>query len=537
MSELPRGWTTIRIGDVGVWRGGGTPSKANSSFWTGGTIPWVSPKDMKRSHIAEAIDNITEEAIKGSATQLVPEGSVLIVTRSGILQHSLPVAANTVPVAINQDLKALTPKEGIETEFLMRQLQADAQEILKTCTKSGTTVESIDFERLKDHEFRLPPLPEQRRIVAKVDGLIARTARARKELDCIPNLIAHYKQRLLATAFSGVLTAAWRIHRGFEEPALKTVDELAEGLRYGTAQKCYEEPKGIAVLRIPNVLAGKVSFNDLKYAQLSASEFEKLKLYVGDLLVVRSNGSADLVGRPALVEEQAAGMAYAGYLIRIRPRTDLIVPKFLAFMLEAPVTRSTLQENARSTNGIHNVNAKELGRLPIPFFAMEEQAEIVRRIESAFVRLDRVAADHAAAERLILKLDAAILAKAHCGQLVPQDPNDEPASVLIERMRAENNAAPAKAPSRKATAATEKREAPRRRGQLGKGTTMRKSRKDADVKGQPYLTQLVREMGGKVRPNELYTASNLDMVDFYQQLSIEHDCGWLENDNMMVKAA
>ena len=139
MSELPKGWVTLSTGDAGVWRGGGTPSKANSEFWTSGTIPWVSPKDMKRSYIAEAIDNITESAIENSATQLIPEGSVLVVTRSGILRHSFPVAANTAPVAINQDLKALTPFDGIEPEYVMLQLQADASEILRECTKSGTT--------------------------------------------------------------------------------------------------------------------------------------------------------------------------------------------------------------------------------------------------------------------------------------------------------------------------------------------------------------------------------------------------------------
>lgn len=435
MSGLPEGWTTVSIGDLGYWRGGGTPSKSRPEYWTDGTVPWVSAKDMKRDNIAEVEDYITENAINESSTQLIDAQSVLVVTRSGILRHSLPVAVNVVPVAINQDLKALTPFAGFEPDFILRQLQADAQIILADCMKTGTTVESIHFERFKARDFRIAPLLEQRRIVAKADGLTARTSRASEELNRIPTLIARYKQRLLTLAFSGELTANWRKERNLNAATIKKIDDLAESLRYGTSQKCYSEPQGVAVLRIPNVSLGKVKLDDLKYAELPSKELEKLLLRVGDLLIVRSNGSADLVGRPAIVDEQAEGMAYAGYLIRIRPRVDVVVPKFLALMLEAPMTRGIFQASARSTNGIHNVNAKELAALPIPVFELEEQTEIVDRIESAFGWLDRMAADHAAAARLLPKLDTAILTKAFRGQLVPQDPDDEPATALIKRIR------------------------------------------------------------------------------------------------------
>ena len=205
MSGLPEGWAIVPAGELGDWRGGGTPSKSNEAFWKAGTIPWVSPKDMKRQFISDAEDHITEAAIAGSATQRVPANSILMVTRSGILQHSLPVAINTVPVTVNQDLKTLSPFEGILPEYILRHLQADARLILEAASKTGTTVESIDFDRLKAYPIRLAPLPEQKRIVAKVDGLTARTARARTDLARIPTLIARYKQRLLALAFSGEL--------------------------------------------------------------------------------------------------------------------------------------------------------------------------------------------------------------------------------------------------------------------------------------------------------------------------------------------
>jgi type I restriction enzyme, S subunit len=103
-------WPMVPLGDVGRWFGGGTPSKANPKYWTGGTIPWVSPKDMKQPLIDDAQDHITEEAVGESSTNMVEIGSVLVVARSGILQHTLPVAITTRRVALNQDIKAVEPR-------------------------------------------------------------------------------------------------------------------------------------------------------------------------------------------------------------------------------------------------------------------------------------------------------------------------------------------------------------------------------------------------------------------------------------------
>ena len=111
--QLPDNWSYTQLNNLGEWSGGGTPSKARNDFWENGTIPWVSPKDMKRLLIDESIDSITDLALGESAAKLIPEESVLMVTRSGILEHTFPVSLNTVPVTVNQDLKALTPHSSI----------------------------------------------------------------------------------------------------------------------------------------------------------------------------------------------------------------------------------------------------------------------------------------------------------------------------------------------------------------------------------------------------------------------------------------
>ena len=111
-------WRQVPLSELGGWSGGGTPSKSNPVFWEDGTIPWVSPKDMKVGRIADSEDHITELGLNNSATNLIPAGSVLVVTRSGILRHTLPVAVTAVPVSVNQDLKALTPGVNILSEYV-----------------------------------------------------------------------------------------------------------------------------------------------------------------------------------------------------------------------------------------------------------------------------------------------------------------------------------------------------------------------------------------------------------------------------------
>ncbi|PDW01496.1 restriction endonuclease subunit S [Candidatus Viridilinea mediisalina] len=282
---------------------------------------------------------------------------------------------------------------------------------------SGTTRQRISGGNLKRLEIPLPPLAEQRRIVARLDELLAHAQRARAELARVPGLVERQKQAVLAQAFSGELTREWREQQGLLEPSVVALKSLVSDIRYGTAQKCDSEPKGVAVLRIPNIGEGLIVLNELKYAELNVRDYNKLRLIEGDILVIRSNGSADLVGRPAMVADSAVGLAYAGYLIRLRPITTAISSHFLTLMLRAPQIRNIIEVNARSTSGVHNVNSAELAALHIPKPSKEEQHEIVRRIESAFTRIERTAAEAARAAGLIERLEQATLARAFRGAL------------------------------------------------------------------------------------------------------------------------
>jgi len=152
-------WRTEALTDICTRiYGGGTPSKSHPEYFEG-SIPWVSPKDMKSDVIADSIDHITEEAISNSTTNIVPEGSVLMVIRSGILKHSLPVAINTVPVTINQDMKAFVPSICITASFLRNYFKAIESDVLAGVR--GVTADNIDFKSFQQRKIIVPPISLQ----------------------------------------------------------------------------------------------------------------------------------------------------------------------------------------------------------------------------------------------------------------------------------------------------------------------------------------------------------------------------------------
>jgi len=169
--DLPSGWASVRLGEIGGILGGGTPSKANDLFWNG-SIPWVSPKDMKISYLSETADYVTRHAIKNSSVKLIPENSLLLVVRGMILAHSFPVAINTIPVTINQDMKALLVLPEIK-DYLLRMIQGLKHDFVSMVDRSSHGTCKLISEKLWNKWVTLPPVEEQRRIVAKVDELMA----------------------------------------------------------------------------------------------------------------------------------------------------------------------------------------------------------------------------------------------------------------------------------------------------------------------------------------------------------------------------
>lgn len=170
--SFPAGWLSVPLLDTGNWRGGGTPSKSRLDFWHG-DLPWVSPKDMKVLHISDAQDHISASAVEGSSVRLIPQGSLLMVVRGLILARAFPVALTTREITINQDMKALTPHYPATKHFLLLALRAFATRVLELVERSSHGTCKLKTEVLERLDIPIPPLAEQRRIVAKVDQLMA----------------------------------------------------------------------------------------------------------------------------------------------------------------------------------------------------------------------------------------------------------------------------------------------------------------------------------------------------------------------------
>lgn len=204
-SRLPEGWAVECLSSLGKWTGGGTPSKSNPAYWKNGTVLWVSPKDMKSHEITDSLDKITEAAIADSSAKYVEPNSVLVVMRSGILRHTLPVAVNKVQITMNQDMRALSLFEGPSAEFVALSLRACQTEILSTCSKDGTTVNSIDSNALDKFNIPVPPPAEATEILRRVSEALSTAAETLAQLDAEATDAARLKQAILKAAFEGKL--------------------------------------------------------------------------------------------------------------------------------------------------------------------------------------------------------------------------------------------------------------------------------------------------------------------------------------------
>lgn len=188
-----------------------------------------------------------------------------------------------------------------------------------------------------------------------------------------------------------------------------------------------------------NIRDGRIGFANLKYLPNDHAEFPELFLQPGDVIFNRTN-SFELVGKSAVFYGADAPVSFASYLIRVQ--CFAIRPKLLAYYLNSAVGRQWVASVASQQVGQANVNGTKLRGLGIPLPPEGEQAAMEAWINNAFARADRMEAEAARARALIDRLEAAILGRAFRGELVPQDPNDEPASVLLDRIRAQRAAAP-----------------------------------------------------------------------------------------------
>lgn len=163
---IPHDWKSKKLSDLGKWTGGGTPSKEITEYWSNGNIYWISSQEVKEPILRKTTYTITERALNETSTTLVPKNSIVVVVRSGILQHTLPVAKIEIPMAINQDIKALVLDDPSDADYIINSINNQEKHILHWCTKKGTTVESLLFDVFSEYTIPYATLNERRRIAA-----------------------------------------------------------------------------------------------------------------------------------------------------------------------------------------------------------------------------------------------------------------------------------------------------------------------------------------------------------------------------------
>jgi type I restriction enzyme S subunit len=457
--ELPDGWVDCEVGDIARIVGGGTPtSKIPSNFSVESGVPWLTPADLSDHqgiYISHGKRYLTSQGYATSSAKLMPKGSVLFSSRAPI--GYVAVAENEI--CTNQGFKSFVCSRGIWPEYLYFWLKYAKP--LAEQLASGTTFAEISGTNAARIPLCLAPTREQQRIAVKLEKLLNKVDVCQKRLTTIPMFLKRLRQSVLAAACSGRLTVDWREEQpnisiveqlGDDSDALPSnwrsvcVGDVIENLKYGTSQKCGYTKHGVPVLRIPNVLNGVIDQTDLKYAQLPPKEFEQLRLQVGDILLIRSNGSVSLVGRSALVREQERGLAYAGYLIRLRPNRSRVESGFLNFAFGSFDVRLQIELEARSTSGVNNINSEEVRALRLSLPPLAEQREIVRRVKGLFALADTIEDRYREAQKRVDHLSQSILAKAFQGDLVPTEAelakaegrSFESAEKLLERIKHTN---------------------------------------------------------------------------------------------------
>lgn len=310
----------VRLGDIVEIRGGGTPSKDVPDYWNG-NIPWASVKDFKSAEITETIDTITEQGVANSATNIIPAGNILMPTRMSVGK----VAINKVPMAINQDLKALFPASTVDIRYLFHSLLANRHMLERHAT--GATVKGITLDVVKALQIPLPSLAEQKRIAAILDKADQLRQKRRQAIALLDSLT----QSIFLEMFGHITNTVQLM-------------DVCDRITDGTHQAPNWSTDGIPFLFVSNIRNQAISFESNKY--VSKEEYSRLtkncRIEAGDVLytAVGSYGHAAVVplGRDFIFQRHIA---------HIKPKIDQISPQFLAFALESTNVRQQADRVAR----------------------------------------------------------------------------------------------------------------------------------------------------------------------------------------------
>jgi len=408
--EVPDNWKWCKLEDIVSFGGGKTPSMDNKEYWHNGNHLWVTSKDMKYSHITDSLMKITDKALE--LMTIYERGTLLIVTRSGILRHTLPISILESPATVNQDLKAISPYLQELSEYLYIVIKANEHFILKEYHKDGTTVDSIDFDKFKCLPIPLPPITEQRRIVAETKHWFALIEQINQDKSDLHTIIHKVKNKILDFAIHGKLVPqdpndepafellkrinpkaeitcdnghSEKLPQGWYSVTINDVCSIIGGVSYN---KVDIQDTGIRVLRGGNIQRGKVFYcSDDVFIPFSYQNKENQVQY-GDIIVVASTGSQTLIGKTGFVDRDIPKTQIGAFLRIVRPKQKTLSP-YIRLLFQTDAYKDYIRNVAKGSN-INNVKNAHLQNYQICLPPLVEQQRIVAKIEELFSVLDNI---------------------------------------------------------------------------------------------------------------------------------------------------
>ena len=349
------------IGSLGQWRGGGTPSKSRPEFWENGTIPWVSPKDMGSYELASTQDKITLQATRESSANLVPGPSLAVVSRSSILQHTLPVSIVPFEASFNQDTKTLTPHKNVNLHYAAHVLRAHANSILATTSKRGGSVNSLILPKFLEYKVPIPPLPIQEEIVRTLSNFAHLATRLemelKTELEARQNQFTYYRDHLVT---------------GLQQVQLvpiKDIGELQRGRRF-TRNDMVDEG-------IPAIHYGEI-YTTYGYRTESTTSF--VKDAIGPQLRFAQPGDVIIAAVGETVADVGTGVAWLG-TTPVAYHDDSFAlhhnqdPRYISHALRTSEYRRQ-KDRFVSRAKVKRLSARGIEQIRIPLPALDEQRRI-----------------------------------------------------------------------------------------------------------------------------------------------------------------
>lgn len=453
--HAPESWARCSLADIVVLN----PKNDANAEQTAGFVPMaLAPTDY---HGALQHEEKLWGEIKKSYTNFA-DGDVIFAKVTPCFENGKAAIVRDMPSGIGAGssefyvLRPASKEISPNLLFAIIKTQSFMQQGAENMT-GAVGLRRVPRAFVESFPIALPPAAEQKVIADKLDTLLAQVENTKARLERIPQILKRFRQSVLAAAVSGRLTEEWR---GTPDVNGWESDELSrfiEKPRYGSSAKS-QKSGDVPVLRMGNLQDGRLDWSDLVYTS-DPEEIEKYRLEPGDVLFNRTN-SPELVGKTSIFRGEREAI-YAGYLIKIKCLPSLN-PEFLNYQLNSPKAKDYCK--AVKSDGVSqsNINAKKLAAYPLSCPPIEEQTEIVRRVDQLFAHADRIEQQVNNALARVNNLTQSILAKAFRGELTEQWRKDNPelisgensAEALLARIKAERAAMkPAKKTRQKRTTA------------------------------------------------------------------------------------